>query len=320
MDGRLNLLAAAVLSAALAACGGGGGGGSSDNSPAPTPPPETPKGSSGDSGTLDVAVYTGEKLAIFNAINEARAKVGLAPVKQNIKLDTAAQGHAGYIHLNGHSEGHFQTEGKPGYTGQGLAARIMSTSYFAPGVGEVIALDNTPVTSLLNTIYHRIPLISSDTIDIGVGVDTFDIAETLITPNLVTVIDYGYVDVQNALLNEVGYWTWPVEGANDLPVSYRESPNPAPDLQTLGYAVSISVNPNDMISSEAFTLNCAGQDLPVRLITAMNDIHKIVMPNWIFLQPEIALPHDSICTASFQGNSQQLGRFNKTWSFTTAKQ
>lgn len=323
MSNRLNMLAAAVLSSLLVACGGGGGGGGSDNpSPAPEPTPETPTGSSGDSGTRDSANYTGDQLAAFEAINAARAQAGLAPVKQNTKLDEAAAGHVNYVVLNEWG-GHNQTEGKPGYTGEWPEDRAKNASYHGlGGVGEIIGLegDAAAIAGALSTIYHRVPLLRAEIVDIGIGQGIFtDTRDTPPTQVPLTVINTGTTAPGKHIANATGYWVWPFDGATGLRVRYGETPNPAPDLPTLGYAISVAVNPGDVISAEAFGLNCAGQDLPARLITAANDINGMVKPDWVFLQPEVALPYDATCTAVFQGSSQKLGRFNKTWSFTTTQ-
>lgn len=316
---KLHTLATLILTAALTACGGGGGGGDSSSAPTPTPAPtpEVPAGSTGDSGTLDSTTYTGDKLAYFNALNEARAKAGLAPVKQNTKLDEAAQGHAEYVHLNGFSEMHDQTEGKPGYTGQVPSTRAKNALYDAP-VGEVMlgagrAVDY-PIEAWLSSIYHRAGPLDAATADVGFARHTFTHPE-MSGDFKVTVLDYGVAT--KVVPNATGYWVWPYDGATDLQISYSEIPNPAPDLAELGYAISVTVNPGDAISAESFNLNCNGQDVPSRLITSANDINKLVTSDWVFLQPETALPHGATCTASFLGSSTKLGKFNKTWSFNT---
>lgn len=333
MKGHLNLLAIALVTTTLAACGGGASGG--DNASPPTPPtppaPDVPKGSSGDSGTLDTASYTGEKLAIFNTINEARAKAGLAPVKQNTKLDKAAQGHAGYIHLNGEGESHYQTESKPGFTGVDHLARAKAALYspVSTTVGEGIIYRSVQATDpagavegLLNTVYHRVELLSAASADVGIGIDTYEqrVPGYESWHGKATIINYGLISVARSLENESGYWVWPYDGAVKLAVAYGENPNPAPDLERLGYPLSLTVNANDTITADTFTVNCAGQDLPARIITTANDIHQMIDASWVFLQPEVALPYDATCVAAFAGSSEKLGHINHTWSFKTTQQ
>src|SRR5689334_9218606 len=56
-------------------------------------------------------------------INEARAAIGVPPLKRNAALDAAAVGHANYYKLNFGDPSlagnglHYQTPGKPGFTG-----------------------------------------------------------------------------------------------------------------------------------------------------------------------------------------------------------
>src|SRR5690606_21453047 len=152
-------------------------------------------------------------------------------------------------------------------------------------VGEIVDAEHIdtnpkPIGRFLSTIYHRAPLLSAESIDVGIAQETFP--DTRLTPPvdyLVTVINYGLTAPGKHNTNTIGYWVWPFDGAKDLQVAYAANPSPAPDLNTLGYAISVTVNPDDKITADTFTVSCAGHDLPARIITAANDIHQMVDVN-----------------------------------------
>ena len=56
-----------------------------------------------------VGDYAAEKAAVFNRLNEDRAKCGFGKLSQNSKLDLAAQNHADYIALNKIVNTHYET-------------------------------------------------------------------------------------------------------------------------------------------------------------------------------------------------------------------
>lgn len=312
----------AVILSTLAACGGGGGDSAehSSSDTGETPGKTIPRGSSGDSATLDQTTYTGEKLAAFNALNAARSKVGLQPVKQNTRLDTAAQAHANYLVLN-ETTGHDENESEPGFTGTTSAERVTATGYTATSgegvggtLGYVISGDEA-TNQLIRAPYHRIPILSPMLADLGIGLADKTLSERTWSYSVFT---YGYTS--NAFPITQGHFVWPVDNATNIPIHMGgESPDPAPDLtyNQRGYPASITVNPNDTITVDIFKMNCAGEDLPSRIIVAGNDIHKRLPNNWAFLLTEVALPRHTVCSITFQGSSPALGKFNKTWSFTT---
>ncbi|MCB5362927.1 CAP domain-containing protein [Pusillimonas sp. CC-YST705] len=301
--------ACVVLSSLLAACGGSGENSRSAADEFPPPNANLPV----DQPT-EMPAYTEEQATVLQAINHARTRTGLTPLQRNPQLDLAAQGHAHYVHLNGDAERHEQTPGKPGFTGARLLDRLIH--HPGPVLGEVMGFHREPVQGLLSTIYHRIGLLSPGTTEVGIGIATY-FSDVISAQRPVTVINYA--QPANPKTHEAGFWVWPYDGASNLPVSYVEAPNPAPDLQTLGYAISVAVNPGQTISTQTFTLNCAGVDVPSRLITSQSDAHGIIPANWVFLQPIAALPYNATCSASFQGESPLMGRFHKTWGFATTQ-
>ena len=73
--------------------------------------------------------FATEKIAVFNRLNDDRARCGFGKVAQNVLLDKAAQAHADYIANNKLAPTHFQTQGKQGFTGVDPADRLTVFGY-----------------------------------------------------------------------------------------------------------------------------------------------------------------------------------------------
>lgn len=314
----------AVSLTTLTACGGGGGGGDNNtgSNTGETPEKIIPRGSSGDSATLDQTTYTGEKLAAFNALNAARAAAGLPLAKQNTRLDQAAQAHADYMAKNKRGEGHNETEGVQGFTGKNPWDRANHVGYSNwQNVGEGMGPGNAAeeaMIALIRVPYHRISAFHPGLTDIGYGITVHYEAGTTNVDSTSLIVNYGYAPEPQPIT--AGYFVWPADQATDvLTIMGAEAPDPAPDLafNMRGYPVSVTTDPGDKITIDVFKINCAGNDLTARIITADNDINKRLTSNWVFLLTETALPSNTTCSVTFQGSSPALGSFNKTWSFTT---
>lgn len=313
-----------LVIALLAACGGGG----SDNG--------NPGGSDTgggteqpvDNGTLDTPNYTGSKLDGFNHINALRVAAGLEPFKQSTKLDAAAQGHSNYMVANDKYTGHTQTEGDAGFTGTTPSERIVATGAKYNNTSEgVVAGANLPWSDVADvffeSVYHRQPLLSNNLSDIGYASAKGKFGTEVDFD--VWVFNYGG-NTKSPM--KASYVLWPLDGATDQATYFDgESPDPAPDLTEQGIKpgnpVSISVDADDTIKVDVFSLNCAGQDIASRILTKDNDVNNgahgsYVNKNWAFLLPEAPLPAGVTCTATFQGSSSSISKIVKTWSFTTA--
>src|SRR4051812_37149565 len=108
-------------------------------------------------------------------INEARAAIGVPPLKRNAALDTAATAHANYYKLNfgdptlAGNGLHYEDAGKPGFTGTDFAARAKKAGY-SGSVNENIGLSGSLLVSIewfLDVINHRLTLIDPRYTDVG---------------------------------------------------------------------------------------------------------------------------------------------------------
>ena len=111
-------------------------------------------------------------------INEARAAIGVPPLKRNAALDSAATAHANYYKLNFGDPAlagnglHYEDAGKPGFTGTDFAARAKKAGY-SGSVNENIGLSGNLLVSIewfLDVINHRLTLIDPRYTDVGFGV------------------------------------------------------------------------------------------------------------------------------------------------------
>jgi len=227
-----SLMRALPLAALLAACGGGesGGGGSLPAGPAPSPPdPEITRPIT----DMPTSSYTGDKLAAFGRLNEARLAAGVGAVRQDAELDAAAQAHATY-QVRNYMVGHGEDPSRPWFTGVDHASRAAAQGYTGNIVAEVLTYvppGIDAVESLLHSVYHLHGVLEPRANQIGLGVDR----TTTPGPLDSTSITLGTTDL--SLLPIVSAWHWPVGKQTDVNprfVPASESPNPAPDLAVTG--------------------------------------------------------------------------------------
>lgn len=275
----LSTLASAVL---LAACGGGGGGGNSAV-PAAKPPVAAlpPADSTGTNTTPMVAIVTSvpastypvgsEELAAFTALNDARLACGFGAVKQDIRLDAAAKGHADWQIMNGYF-GHYQVAATPGFTGVSPEDRVVAGGYSSAATFQVydegasatstsdkVGEGALAVARLLNAPMHARGMISGAT-DVGLAVrSSLDVT----SPNGARV--YSWIDL--AYLNATGsqeppanaVLTYPCEGRAGVERKLQgESPNPVPvrDLAAnpLGSSVQVRVRKGQTLRLTSYTM------------------------------------------------------------------
>ncbi len=111
-------------------------------------------------------------------INEARAAIGVPPLKRNAALDVAATAHANYYKLNFGDPAlagnglHYEEPGKAGFTGADFAARARAAGY-SGSINENVGVSGSMLVSVewfLDVINHRLTLIDPRYTDVGFGV------------------------------------------------------------------------------------------------------------------------------------------------------
>jgi len=282
------------IALALAGCGGGGSGGSSNvstppvgNSPPTTPTtPTTPTAPTtpvltvlpAALQTATAATYmagTSEYLA-FKKLNAFRAAQGLGPLNQNAKIDIAAKNHASYQATNqSGGDPHAEEQGKPGFTGVDVQARLITAGYQAVQSTEVIAfstmqsdINASPIDNLANAIYHRSAMMYQGMTEVGFAPEQDMaplIADIATMKKQVNAGDYFGVYPAN---NQTGVWlTHSVESPNPF---YMEMEMTQENMCTKTSApVSVASEASTTLAVTTFTVTEEGQTTPlaVRLIT-----------------------------------------------------
>jgi hypothetical protein len=144
-----------------------------------------------------------------NAINAVRALVGVPCTTLIPTLDTSAQKHCDYyatnlsapMQCNSKLSPHMEVAGCPGFTGVDPGLREVAAGYRGNGWSEVMAFYGVParaVQTWIDSVWHRIPLLSPWYRDMGYGgtttpakCDTIDFAPGAMSPSTVTAV-YPY--------------------------------------------------------------------------------------------------------------------------------
>lgn len=294
-----------------------------------------------------LGAYASEKLAVFNLLNDSRARCGFGKLAQNSKLDTAAQNHADYIALN-KAYSHFETAGNPGFTGVTPTARFESLGYgFSYGnenlaqvrwgawysgspdfsMTELSATNN--LRGLLATVYHLSGLMERTT-EIGLGISNFQFGTDSNGKSL--IIDTGVPSGNRTgqLISSDAIETFPCYGmAGVNPVFGEEYPDPFPSvnraLTPYGQPVFVTSGPGTTITLTAGTMiERGGAVVPTTVLTAANDPKTKLLVNQVFLVPQVRLADNAIYDVSLSGtstgkisSSNPTGAWTKTFAFST---
>jgi uncharacterized protein YkwD len=266
---RLRIIAGVfATAAALAACGGGGSSTSSTVSAAPVPMPVE---AGAPALTNDIATDG------RNWINYRRSQVGMSALAHNAVIDIAALGHSEYQRTN-NTVTHTQTLGKQGFTGVSLLDRLTAAGYtFANtnhAYGEVISATSNQTGAymaeeLITAIYHRFVIFEPVFKEIGTGAATTSSGYSYFTADFTANNGYGPgVTPGNVAV-------WPFAGQTQVVTNFfsdYESPDPVPNVNEVGYPISVHANITAVLTVQAFSVRPhGGADLNVRLLTRDQD-------------------------------------------------
>lgn len=211
-------------------------------------------------------------------LNQLRVRAGLTAFSKNPQLEKAATNHANYLADNA-IEGHFETQGTPGFTGVEPKDRTSYAGYRSLTVSENVSSGNSDsldsIDGLMSAIYHRLGFLDLVNNEVGIG------SGRVSQPNPFSAYVYnmgnsGYntlcqgpafsgvgsyyyavcqpnINIEGKAFDNVTHQAqgnnpkivqWPVAGDQDvLPVFYEESPDPLPDYSVSGYPISLQFNP-----------------------------------------------------------------------------
>ncbi|WP_229419011.1 CAP domain-containing protein [Pseudoduganella flava] len=306
------ILAALLAAAALSACGGGGGEAANTGITPVTPTSPTPVPGS-PTATGDTAADG------FAWFNYRRNQVGLSSLTRNAQIDTAAAGHSNYLRLN-NTVSHDQASGNPGFTGTTLANRFAAAGYnlVQPyAYGEVISAAGDRsgffhAEELIAAIYHRFVIFEPVFREMGVGASTGNNNYTYFTTDFATRSGYG------AGLGRGNVVVYPANNQTAVPVNFMsdsESPDPVPNLNEVGYPISVHADISATVTVTSFTVRPrGGANLPVRLLARAVDPET--PQSAAAIVPLTKLAAGTTYDVSFSGTADSVA-VTRNWSFTT---
>ncbi len=269
--------------------------------------------SHGWSGPL--AAYERELLAVLNAY---RRLLGEDGVRCDRHLALAAQAHAAYLAQNGYQMPSFHDErpGRAGFSGKFPWDRDLAFGWPSPLTGEVGIEWTQPMrpplvmASLIDTVYHRLDLISDNLYAAGGGRSSGSSGAVVLD------LGYGYL---GRLPPAVVY---PYPGQPGVPMAWTdlESPDPMPGGfgSQYGYPVTVDVPTAARLSQVSLTLSNRRACVPVTVIRpgagALN-------ANQAAMVPDVVLDPYTVYTVNFSAQAiyqdGHSGRLHLRWKFAT---
>lgn len=320
---RWRASAAGLVTAwALVACGGGG------DSPAPLAGAATPEAVAPAGAPPALAApQPGEPALTGNVaadgmtwMNYRRGQAGMPQLARNELIDRAAQGHSDYQKLN-NTVSHDQVAGKPGFTGVRLGDRLLAAGYdyrnTTYAYGEVISATSNRsgfymAEELITAIYHRFVIFEPKFKEIGTGSATNSAGYTYFTANLGAINGYGPGIGRGNLA------TWPADGQTRVTPNFfsdYEMPDPVPNLNEVGYPVSVHADINGVVGVQSFTIRPrGGAELATRVLKVGED--ENTPRSAAAIVPIAVLKANTTYDVSFTGTLDNVA-ITKTWSFTT---
>jgi len=281
-------------------------------------------GSTGLSGQDGSAPTLTSNIAVDGRawLNYRRSQLGLATLAEDTTVDRVAQGHSDYQRLN-NTVTHDQMRGQPGFTGVTLEDRFKAAGYnfgTTNAIGEVIAATEGQngffmAEQLITAIYHRFVIFEPVFQQVGTG-SAANGGYAYFTADFVTNNGYG------AGLPSTALASWPIDGQTGVPINFlsdSEEPDPVPDLNEVGYPISVQTNLTRKLTVQSFTVRprSGGANLQTRLLTKDVDPVNTTSQSVAAIIPLGPLTANTRYDVTFSGTIDDVA-VSKTWSFTTA--
>lgn len=236
------------------------------------------------------------EVAALDYLNNVRAQMGIQSMKLDPALTTAAGNHANYLLMN-KENGHTESSGKPGFSGElpwdRAAAAGLDTDKF--GVFEDVSFStDSPaegVQSLLDAPLHRSSLILPDMTLLGVGYNKHALV----------------LNPAKKWFTHTGTSVYPYDGQVDVPIGFYgfEIPNPLEtfNLDKSGYFITFAGVDQDKTDVSATLKDSEDQSIEIlKMKQELGDTNA-----WHII-PKYELAYGETYTATVEG---------KSWSFTT---
>lgn len=287
---------------------------------------------SGSGGSTGFSGQDGSAPALINNIavdgrawlNYRRSQIGLSTLAQDTTVDRVAQGHSDYQRLN-NTVTHDQVRGQPGFTGVTLEDRFKAAGYnfgTTNAIGEVIAATSNQTgfymaEQLITAIYHRFVIFEPVFQQVGTGAATGAAGYAYFTADFVTNNGYG------SGLPATTLASWPFDGQTGVPIDFlsdSEEPDPVPDVNQVGYPISVHTNLTRKLTVQSFTVRprSGGANLQTRLLTKDVDPVNTTSQSVAAIIPLSPLTANTRYDVTFSGTIDDVA-VSKTWSFTTAQ-
>lgn len=271
-----------------------------------------------------------EVARIISAVNAFRAELGLPLVQYECNLTISAQNHVNYLHLNDELS-HFETLGKPGFTGENLYERTLRAGFTGIQVSEVGTGEAWPVESsvrrLANAPYHRSAFLDPNNQLVGAGVSWQTDGQGR---NLV-FLNFGMN--RPALDDRVMLYPYP--GQTDAQVAWEDDETPSPlrfygetKGTIVGYPVSVTIHDDrttELRTVFAALMDDRGSSVPIYKIDSSLETDQVWgqdRKKHLFLIPMKPLKPGARYDVHVQGfrilkNGAQIP-LNLKWSFYTS--
>jgi hypothetical protein len=166
---------------------------------------------------------------------------------------------------------------------------------------------------LVTAIYHRFVMFEPLFKDMGSGAATGSDNYNYFTTNLGATRGYSAGLPSHTIV------TWPVNGQTGVQTTFAsnfEEPDPVPDVDYVGYPISIHANLTETVSVQSFTVRPrGGAELARRLLVKGQDANT-TMSSVAAIVPIAPLAANTTYDVSFSGTVGGAA-VSKTWSFTT---
>ncbi len=231
--------------------------------------------------SLLVSLEANNGQAGLTYLNTIRKKSGLITLKRNKTLQNAATSHAHYL-IQHQQNGHYETKGNYGYTGQTPSERVVKAGYPSTFVMENVSINTADqkksIDNLFSAIYHRLVFLDFDIDEVGSGVSSTKKKRKVKHAYVYNMGASGLAALcgrSYSLTNGVYYMTevckertkmvpqslfeetkdkvrrknseiivYPyAEQTGIWPAFYNESPDPLPGYKVSGFPLSVQFNP-----------------------------------------------------------------------------
>jgi hypothetical protein len=201
---------------------------------------------------------------------------------------------------------HREAKDAQGYVGDNVLTRAQHFGYPGRPMTEVITHRADPtgaVSDWIDSVYHRIPLLRRDLLELGYG-------DAYLGPMTVQVMDMSYRDGGG---NKVVLY--PAPNQADVPAAFsgNEVPDPAPNAEyPIGYPVTATFPRNATVSITGFYFrDPSGTDLPGYQLPPGNETEN----SFAFLTKKPLKPSTTY-SAELSGTLNGVP-FHELWQFTT---